>query len=146
MNYIWYHLTRDPKFWIKVLIIPAVLVLCLFDFLTHTFNPPGIFNLWFFKITVAISLLGVIAYGVYLYVIPQRNKKKREEQAIFEEMKIKELKKIIEKNPQYQTFCYECKYFNFEIKTCSLDIKNIKAKAIWLGDKYKYCLYWESSS
>lgn len=146
MNYLWYHLTRDPKFWTKIVLIPAVLVLNLFDFLTYMFKPPGLSNLWIFKITAAISILGVIVFGIYLYVIPKKNKKIRDEQAIFESQRFIELKKIIEENPQYQTFCFECKHFNFEIKACSLDIKNLKAKSVRFGDKHKYCLYWEPLS
>jgi hypothetical protein len=144
MNYLWYHLTRDPKFWIKIIVIPAVLILNLFDFLTYVFKPPGLSNLWIFRISAAISILGVIVYGVYLFVMPQKNKKISEEQAIFEEKRLQELKKTIKQNPHFQTFCFECKHFNLEIKTCSLDIKNLKAKSVRLGEKYKYCLYWDS--
>ena len=57
MNYVWYHLKNDPKFWVKIVVVPGVLVVALLDFLTFTFKPPGVFNLWFFKATMAAGAL-----------------------------------------------------------------------------------------
>jgi amino acid transporter len=95
MNYVWYHLKNNPKFWIKVVVIPAVLVLVVLDFLTNMFRPPGIFNLWFFKSVLLLSIMGIIIYGVYLYVSPKREKKIRSDQFEFEQKREMELRKIL---------------------------------------------------
>jgi hypothetical protein len=144
MNYVWYHLKHDPKFWVKVVIIPAVLVVALLDFLSHMFKPPGIFNLWFFKITVGVAVLLVIIYGIYLHINPRREKKLVADQALFERQRASDFRKIIAQNPGFQTFCYTCVHFNTEIKACRLDIRNPKARDMPLNDQFKYCLYWES--
>jgi len=144
MNYVWYHLKNDPKFWIKVIIIPAILVAALLDFLSHMFKPPGVFNFWFFRITVATTVLLVIVYGVYLYVNPRREKKTIADQVQFECQRERDFRKIIAQNPEFQTFCYTCIHFNPEIKACRLDIRNSKARAMNLGGQFTFCLYWDS--
>jgi len=144
MNYVWYHLKNNPKFWMKVVFIPAVLVLALLDFLSHMFQPPGIFNLWFFKIVILTSILGIIGYGVYLYISPRKERKIRLEQHEFEQKREKELKKVLSENPGFQTFCYNCKHFNQQLKSCPLNIRNPKARNIRLYESYTYCLYWET--
>lgn len=145
MNYVWYHLKNNPKFWIQVVAIPAVLVLAVLDFLSNMFQPPGIFNLWFFKIVVFLSFTGTIGYGIYLFVSPKREKKIILEQYNFEKEREIEFKRILSKDPEFQTFCYTCKHFNLELKCCRLNIRNSKARNVRLNNDYTYCLYWDSS-
>jgi len=144
MNYFLHDLIHDRKFWIIRIVIPAIVGLVVMDFLTYVFNPPGISNFWICRIIAILAILSVIAYGVYLYITPKKEKKIIEDQAIFEERREKEFRKIIEADPGFQTFCYTCIYFNQKIKACPLDIKNRRAKKMKLSEKYTYCLYWES--
>lgn len=144
MNYVWFHLKNNPRFWIKVIVIPAVLALTLLDFLSHMFRPPGIFNLWFFRMVILTVFIGIVGYGIYLYVSPRREKKIRLAQFEFEKKREVELRKILSENPEFQTFCYTCRNFNQPLKCCTLDIKNPKARKIRLSEKYTYCLYWDT--
>lgn len=144
MNYFLHYFIHNRKFWVVRIVIPAIAALALMDFLTYIFNPPGISNFWICRIIAILAILSVIAYGVYLYITPKREKKIIEDRAIFEERREKEFRKIIEADPGFQTFCYTCVHFNRKIKACSLDIKNQRAKKMKLSEKYTYCLYWES--
>ena len=144
MNYVWYHIKNDPKYWVKIVIIPAILVVALLDFLSHMFKPPGFFNLWFFMISLGVSILLVIAYAVYLYITPRKEKKTLTDQAHYERKREREFREIIQENPDFQTYCFTCRHFNQEIKACRLDIKNPRARAMSLNDRYRYCMYWES--
>lgn len=143
-SYFWKDF-KDPKFWLKITVIPAVGGLCLLDFLSYVFATPGYLNLWAIRIVGGLSIVGVIGYGVFLYVKPRRFKKLKERQALFEEMRKRELRRRLEKEPQYQTLCYECRHFNDHLKACSLEIINRRALEVKfrdLNDKYTYCLYW----
>lgn len=144
MNYFLHDLIHDRKFWIIRIVVPAIVGLAVMDFLTYIFGPPGISNFWICRIIAILAILSVIVYGVYLYITPKKEKKIIEDQAIFEEKREKEFRKIIEADPGFQTFCYTCIHFNQKIKACSLDIKNPRAKEMKLSEKYTYCLYWES--
>lgn len=127
-----------------MIFIPAILSAALLDFLSHMFKPPGVFNFWFFRITIGVAVLLIIGYGIYLYMNPKREKKQVADQALFERQRESEFIQIIARNPEFQTFCYTCFHFNSEIKACRLDIRNSKARAINLGGRFSYCLYWES--
>lgn len=143
-SYFWKGM-KDPVFWLKISVLPTVGALCLLDFLSYMFAAPGYFNLWAIKIVGTLSIVGVVVYGVILYVKPKQFKKLEERQASFEEMRRRELRRRLEREPQIQTLCYECRHFNDEIKHCSLDIVNQRARQVKfreLNEKYSYCLYW----
>lgn len=144
MNYFLHYFLHDRKFWVVRIVFPAIVGLAVMDYLTYIFNPPGISNFWICRIIAILAILSVIAYGVYLYITPKKEKRITEEQTIFEEKREKEFRKIIEENPGFQTFCYTCVHFNQKIRACPLDIKNPKARNMKLSEKYTYCLYWES--
>ena len=143
MNYLLHHLLRDPKFWFKVVVIPGVIVLAIFDFLSAMLSPPGLSNLRIFYAILVLLFAGVLGYGIYLCVVPKRDTKIRMEQARFEKQRLVELTTHIEENPDFQTFCYLCKHYNLNLRSCGLDIKNEKARAVRLGEPHAYCLYWE---
>jgi hypothetical protein len=128
---------------VKIVLVPAVLVLAVLDFLSYSISPPGVLNLWFFKATVVTGVLGVIGYGVYLYVKPRKEKKICLDQASYEKKRELEIREILRENPDFQTFCYTCLHFNQDIKACRLDIRNPRARAVRLNDRTQYCLYWE---
>ena len=127
-----------------MIFIPAILAAALIDFLSHMFRPPGVFNFWFFRITIGIGVLLVIIYGIYLYLNPRKEKREVSDQAQFERQREDDFRKIRSQNPEFQTFCYTCLHFNFDIKACRLDIKNPKARTVNIGGQFTYCLYWES--
>ena len=65
------------------------------------------------------------------------------EQNEFERKREIELRKILSENNEFKTFCYTCKHFNQQLKCCTLDIRNPKAKSIRLNENFTYCLYWD---
>jgi len=101
MNYFLHYFIHNRKFWVVRIVIPAIAALALMDFLTYIFNPPGISNFWICRIIAILAILSVIAYGVYLYITPKREKKIIEDRAIFEERREKEFRKIIEADPGF---------------------------------------------
>jgi hypothetical protein len=143
MSYLTYHLLRDPKFWFKVIVLPGVIVLAIVDVLSAMLNPPGLSNFKIFFTIIGLTVAGVVAYGVYLYVAPKKELKIRREQGLFEKRRLIELESILRENKDFKTFCFQCRHFNHQIRACGLVIKNHKARTVRLRGSTTYCLYWE---
>ncbi len=99
----------------------------------------------FFKVFAIITVIGVIALIIYKAVTEQKTKKQKkvevEKAAEFEPRREKEIKRILQKNPGFNTLCYECIHFNQKILHCGRDLEDLRIKEVSIGEK-KYCLYW----
>ena len=141
MNYFTRGL-HDPKFWFKIIVLPAIGGLVLIDFLSHMFASPGFLNLWAVKIVGILSIIGVIIYGIYLYIKPKNDKNFEEDQAFLEKMNEEKFRNLIAEDPEFQTFCYQCVHFNQRFSACGKKIINQFAKKARLSERYTYCLHW----
>jgi hypothetical protein len=142
MNYFLANLFRDWKWWARMGLV-CILTLDLVDFLSFAFGPPGYFNLWMVKITAGAALVGVTVYAVFLH----RHEKKGQQLEILLPAFMAERRDYFEKmvaaDPQFQTFCFDCLYYDPERRCCTLCLQNreIKTKLHPL-DMFSYCLYW----
>ncbi len=142
MNYFTRGVFSDPKFWWKIIVIPAIGGLVLMDFLSSMFASPGFFNLWIVKIVGTLSIIGVIGYGVFLYAKPKSDKKIEEDQAFVEKMNEERFRKIIQENPHFQTLCYQCLHFDQNHRACGKKVINERALKARLSETFTYCLHW----
>lgn len=133
---------KDGKFWLKMTVLPAIAGLLLLDILSNMFASPGYFNLWVVKIVGSLSVIGVIIYGIYLYIKPKVDKNEEEDQEFLEKMNEEKLRNMIAEDPEFQTFCYQCVHFNERFSACGKKIVNHMAKRARLSEKYTYCLHW----
>ena len=98
---------------------------------------------WFaglFVIAVIFSL------GFYLYRRFQLTRKRealRKILPVFEAQRTEEIRRMVEADPGFQTFCYQCAHFDQERRTCTLHLHSRKMEIkLHPADRYKYCLYW----
>lgn len=103
----------------------------------------NIFHGWF---THLFLLVVIISLGFFLYDRYQRTRKReklRKILPIFEARRTKEIRRMIEADPEFQTFCYQCIHFDQEKRACTLHLHSRKMEIkLHPADKYKYCLYW----
>jgi len=143
MHYLWYHLTRDFRFWLKIVVIPGLAILALMDVLTSIFNPPGLSNFKIVFALFALSILALFTYGIHLYRAPREERRVRGEQAVYERQREAEFREIIAVNRHFETHCYTCRHQNPQTLSCSMDIRNLQARSVKLNGPFSYCLYWE---
>ena len=143
MSYWSKYFFSDRKFWLKYLIIGIGFLLFL-DVISYLLNPPGYFNLWPLKIALFLSV--PISAGI-IYInfktLSRINKTKREF-SLFEKMREEEIRKIVESDAAFATFCYECVFFNPDTRACRRDRIYERVKEIRIGNR-QYCLYWEKN-
>jgi hypothetical protein len=112
------------------------------DILTSLFGV-GVFNFWVVKITIGAAILGAGIYGFFLHKHEKKDKKLGvllpdfliERQVLYE--------KMAAKDPEFQTFCHECRHFDLNRLRCLLVLHDRKVR-IKLNDDHplRYCLYW----
>jgi len=142
MNYFIANLFRDKVLW-GVLGLAALTGLIIVDLLTFMLMPSPVFNLWVVKITLASALLGLIFYALFLY---KHDKKEKRLDAILPDL-LAERRVLYEKkgveDPEFQTLCHKCRYFDLNHLRCLLVLRERKA---WIKLNYDspilYCLYW----
>ncbi|MCX6557863.1 MAG: hypothetical protein NTW95_10605 [Candidatus Aminicenantes bacterium] len=145
MNYFLSNLFHDWKWWAKIgfAFIGAMNVM---DILSATFAYPGYFGLWIVRGTVISGFSGLIAYYIYQN---RHDKKNRQLDALLPPLAAERrayFEKMIADDPKFQTFCYECLYYDNGRRCCSLRLhgREVKIKLNSL-DTYSYCLYWNLS-
>ncbi|MEN8152744.1 MAG: hypothetical protein ABFR75_01865 [Acidobacteriota bacterium] len=143
MNYWIKYLVNDKSFLVK-LFIPGIIFANFIDIASNILNPPGYFNLWVTKITVLILVPSIIIYIKKNFKKLKKLKQMEKEAPEFEKNREYEIRKILEGNADFSTFCYECKWFNSDLKGCRRDPVYERIKEISIKNK-KYCLYWEKS-
>ncbi len=107
---------------------------------------------WFYA-TLILTILVPVAYYVYDFTTRSKNKKKtkvvEQKAALFEPKREKEIRRTLEVNPEFVTLCYQCIYFNFELRVCtrkfSDDVSYQRVKEVKINNK-SYCLYWVDAS
>jgi len=142
MNYFLANLFRDKVLW-GVLALSALAGLIIMDLLTFMLRPRAVFNLWTVKLTVGAAVVGTIIYGLFLH--KHENKEKNlaallpgflTERRFFLETKVVT-------DPEFQTLCHQCRYFDLERLRCLLVLRERKA---WIklneDSPIRHCLYW----
>ncbi len=143
MNYFLKYLINDKRMWVKLLII-VMITLSIIDLLSYSFQSPGIFNLWILKITLILFSSALLIFAFKGSLKEKKLKKIKSDSKIFERIKEKEIRNIVGKDPDFNTFCFECIYFNSETKGCRRDRIFEPVKEIKIGYK-TYCLYWQKN-
>lgn len=143
MNYFLKYTFGDKKLWVSILLV-IVIILCVADFISYLFVSHGFFNLLIVKSTLIISfpLLFIIAAKNSLF--KKRLEAAEKEGKIFEEAREKEIFEILKNDSNFTTHCYECIFFNKEIKGCGRDRIFERVKEINIG-RNSYCLYWKKN-
>ncbi|MCP5103021.1 MAG: hypothetical protein GY950_06570 [bacterium] len=151
MNYFFRGLLSGNKKFFLLLGLSALWVLALFDLLA-SIRPPGLFNGKLFIVTAVGTAVGLLYFLINRYVKDTTTLKKtkavEKHAAEFEPMRESEIYEILEKNPGFNTFCYECKHFNPDLQHCSRnlsdDISKQRIKDVYINNR-KYCLYFEAA-
>jgi hypothetical protein len=142
MNYFLSNLFRDKVMW-GVVGLSALAGLLIMDILTYMFMPRPVFNLWTVKITVGAAVVGAIIYGIFLYKHEDKEKNLAALLPDFltERQVFLETKAVAD--PEFQTLCHKCRYFDLGCLRCLLVLRERKAW-IRLNDDspIRYCLYW----
>ena len=152
MNYFLKGLLSGNKNFFWVLAVAALWVLAIFDLISNI-RPPGLFNGKLFMVTAVVTVVGVLYLLISRYYkdLDFRKKTKMMEEFIadFEPKREEEIREILETNPGFTTFCYECKHYNPDLEHCSRnlseDITQQRLKEIYVNNR-KYCLYWEEAN
>ncbi|MEN8221837.1 MAG: hypothetical protein ABFR36_01150 [Acidobacteriota bacterium] len=141
MNYWTNYIFKDGSFWPKIA-LPGIGFILLLDILSYAFNHPGYFRLWPLKICIIIGIPVLIKIIYKNFHTLNKSKKVELEAPVFEKKREEEIRETIKNDPEFTTFCYQCVYFNDELKACSRDRIYERVKEISIGHR-KYCLYWE---
>lgn len=143
MNYWIKHFFSDKTFLFK-LFIPGIFFINFIDIASNIANPPGYFNLWVFKITLLILIPYIIIFIYKNFKKLNKLKKIEKEAPEFEKNREYEIRRILENDSSFTTFCFECIYFKESTKGCGRDPVFERIKEISINNK-KYCLYWEKA-
>ncbi|MBN2346657.1 MAG: hypothetical protein JXO51_09740 [Candidatus Aminicenantes bacterium] len=142
MNYFMSNLFRDKKF-LAMIGLSILAALNIADFLSFMFSGSGFFNLWVIKGTLALAVAGGIAHGVFLF---RRGSKDRRLEALlpaFQAERRAGYERMAAANPEFQTFCHECRHFDLERLGCTLVLRGRKTRIKRSEDNaFGYCLYW----
>lgn len=92
---------------------------------------------------VYIYIAALLIILIMLLTRIQREKQQARKQSAFEAHRSAEIKKIVQRNPNYQTLCYRCKYFIPAERECFRKLHHHPVKEIRLHQGHTYCLYWE---
>jgi hypothetical protein len=141
MNYFLSDFFHDRKIYVGIG-LAALAALNIMDIISFMLGQ-GFFKLWVVKITVGAALAGGIVYGFFLR---RQDKKSRqlesllpaflsERRAYFEEMAARD--------PDFQTFCHECRHYAAGPRRCLLRLHGRKVR-IRLNNESQitHCLYW----
>ena len=140
------------KFWI-VMVFAAAWFVALIDMFGAAFGSGGVMGgKWFYAMLI-ITILAPVAYYAYDFSNRSTRKKKlkavEQKAALFEPKREKEIRRILEVNPEFVTLCYECIHFNPDLRVCarkfSKDVSYQRVKEFKINNK-SYCLYWVDAS
>jgi hypothetical protein len=153
MNYFFKGLRSGTlKFWVVIVFMAAWFV-AIIDIFASAFGSSGVMGGKWFYIMLILTILVPVAYYVYDFSTRSNKQKKIKEveqkAALFEPIREKEIRRILEANPEFVTLCYECIHFNPELRVCarqfSDDVSYQRLKEVKINNK-SYCLYWQSPS
>lgn len=153
MNYFFKELRSGTlKFWV-VMVFAAAWFIALIDIIASAFGSGGVMGGKWFYATLILTILAPVAYYAYDFSTRSTKKKKlkavEQKAALFEPQREKEIRRILEVNPEFVTLCYECIHFNPELRVCarkfSKDVSYQRVKEVKINNK-SYCLYWVDAS
>ena len=142
MNYFLKGFRHGQKtFWLLIGYV-AMMIIAFFDI----FLGPRLFYGYFFLFTVAFNVLGLIGLASYWFYRSHSSAKEAKAAeitaAVFEAQREKDIRRILEHKPDFNTHCFECIRFDPDLKHCSRDLEHKRVMEV-LIEKKKYCLYWE---
>jgi len=142
MNYFFANLLRDRHLW-AIIGLSAWAGLMIMDLLTYMLTPRAVFSLWTFKIALAAAIAGAMVYGVVLGRREKRARRLRELLPAFLEERRQLFFSRTAADPDFQTFCHECRHFDLGQLRCLLDLQGQPSR-ILLSDEspMRHCLYW----
>jgi hypothetical protein len=144
MNYFIRGLFTDTRYWIGILFL-VLLGLSLVEITSLTFLPRPIFHGW--------ALISTLVFGGTLFLVLMRETWLRDKKAraltrqlpAFERMRKNQLKEHLEKDPGFQTFCYQCHHFHSGRADCTLHMFQRKMTVRFDSQpRTTYCLYWNA--
>ncbi|MGD2085897.1 MAG: hypothetical protein PVH61_06920 [Candidatus Aminicenantes bacterium] len=149
MNYFLRELrSGNLKYWVVMVFVAAWFV-ALIDIFGAAFGSSGVMGGRWFYATLILTILAPVAYFVHDFTTRSKKKKKtkavEQKAELFEPRREKEIRRILEVNPEFVTLCYECIHFNPELRVCarkfSDDVSYQRVKEVKINNK-SYCLYW----
>lgn len=129
-----------------IVALSALVGFDLIDWLSYTFAPPGFFRLFFIRLTVVGAIAGAVVFGWLLY----RKQKRVEAIAAalppFVARRTEALRQAVDEDPEYQTFCFDCRHFDADLRGCRLHLYDRQMRIVLeRGSSHSYCLYWNVS-
>ncbi|MCJ7523621.1 MAG: hypothetical protein MUP71_00185 [Candidatus Aminicenantes bacterium] len=142
MNYFLSNLFRDKVLW-AALGLGVVAALNLVDFLSFAFAAPGFFNMWVIKITIGAAVAGTIVYALFLNRRDKRSRQLHDLLPVFQADRRAYFEKMVAADPEFQTFCHECRHYDPGRRRCLLILHERKVRIkLQPEDVFSYCLYW----
>jgi hypothetical protein len=148
MSYFFRELfSANRGLWIAAAIAVAWFI-AIFDLFTAS-QPGALFGGKWFKATVTLTVISPILYflGRTIFAAGMRKelRKMEESTARYEARREREIRRILEKDPEFATHCYECIFIKDNTLSCSRPLARKAAdqrvKEIPIGER-EYCLYW----
>lgn len=135
MKLFWKEFFGGRRYWGSV-IFPASLALAIIDFV----RPDLYFGRNYFKGWLLFWGVALAYHYIRLILDPPILKWND----WLEKMREKQIRGIVDKNPEYQTLCHHCKRYNQKKMICIRLQKNKRVKWIKINnyDQKDYCLYW----
>jgi hypothetical protein len=141
MNYFLSNLFRDWKVYALVG-LAVVAGLNIMDILTTMFGLK-VFNLWVVKITIGAAFVSGIVYGFLQYRHEKKNRQLESMLPAFIAERKACFEKKVAKDPQFQTFCHECRHYDNGPRRCLLRLHGRKIRIkLQQESMFSYCLYW----
>jgi len=134
---------KDPSLWFRIVFLPALGALNLADILTAVLAAPGVFRLWVVRLTLVAGLVTAFAVAFRNSAKQRQVRRDSEDQRRLEIQRLKELRRRVAEDPELQTLCFRCRYYNTVSMGCSREIINPSARRVRLNSRFQYCLYWE---
>lgn len=127
---------KDTRYWILIS-LGGIVILALADAMIN------IFHGWFTNIFVIIVVISFFYYLYYRYQLTRKRETLRKILPIFEAKRTEDIRRMVEADPGFQTYCYQCVHFDQEKKGCTLHLHSRKMEIkLHPADRYSYCLYW----
>ena len=137
MNYFTRHLLRDKQFWVTIGLTVAAALLS------------ADMNGGVFKGLVVMAVIIAAFILLPLYYVRKWKFDKREEENLkaldyLEQVRRLEFQHRLDSEPGFVTMCYECRHFDQEKRSCSLDLPARHNRFVSLVQNLppRFCLYW----
>jgi len=96
----------------------------------------------FISIVKWINLIGIFFLYLIFFIaflfLYQKNQRRVKENKKIEKIKEHDIRNKVKLNPNFYTFCYQCVFYNQDIKRCQLKIDGEKVNEITINQK-TYC-------